>query len=77
MSMNMSLKNGPPFFIFDDPITYIDDLNILSFLDYLQTVALKGDRQILFATASNKISTLLQKKMDFMQERFNIIPLNR
>lgn len=77
MSMNMSLKNGPPFLIFDDPITYIDDLNILSFLDYLQTVALKGDRQILFATASNKISTLLQKKMDFMQERFNMISLNR
>lgn len=79
ISMNLSLKNGPPFLIFDDPVVYVDDLNILSFFDYLREFAVQGKRQIFFATASNKIATLFEKKMDFLSNnsKFKRIELSR
>lgn len=52
--------------LMDDPIAHIDDLNSLSFLDYLREIVLTGRRQIYFATANDKLATLFERKFDFL-----------
>jgi ABC-type lipoprotein export system ATPase subunit len=70
------LKTAPPVLLIDDPIAHVDDLNALSFLDYLREVVLAGGRQIIFATANEKLATLFERKFDFLGEgkfcRFNL-----
>jgi len=70
------LITGPPVILIDDPVAHIDDLNCLSFLDYLREIALTGRRQIFFATADDKLATLFERKFDFMGpeafRRFNL-----
>lgn len=62
--------------LIDDPIAHVDDLNSLSFLDYLREIALSGKKQIFFSTASNKLATLFERKFDFLEpdefKKFNL-----
>ena len=77
LSQNARLgKQAPPVILIDDPIAHVDDLNSLSFLDYLRELVLKHDRQIYFATASNKLSTLFERKFDFLGDDFKKIDLS-
>lgn len=66
LGQNARLAGGPPVILIDDPIAHVDDLNSLSFLDYLREVALTGKRQIFFATASEKLAGLFERKFDFL-----------
>ena len=68
ISLNRKLKNGPQILIFDDPVTFIDDFNALSFLDFLRYFIVKEKKQIFFATANKKFSTLFKKKFEFLGE---------
>ena len=64
--------------LLDDPIAHIDDLNILSFLDYLRYIVVRGSRQIFFATADEKLTGLFRQKFQFMgQEKYREIELSR
>jgi ABC-type lipoprotein export system ATPase subunit len=75
LTLNLSLRYGPPQVLIDDPIAHIDDLNSLSFLDYLADIAESGKRQIFFATANDKLANLFQKKMEFLGKDFRTIEL--
>lgn len=77
LALNRKLRNGPPFILFDDPVALVDDLNVLSFLDYLRDIVLAGDRQIFFATANQKVATLCRKKFAFLDGEFKDIRLMR
>jgi len=77
MTLNRKLTEAPPLMIFDDPVSHVDDLNILSFLDYLKEVAIAGQRQLFFATASQKVATLYKKKFYFLGTEFKSIKLER
>ncbi|MCX0340156.1 hypothetical protein, partial [Acinetobacter radioresistens] len=66
LSLNRKLKNGPNILIFDDPVTFIDDFNALSFLDFLRYFIVKEKKQIFFATANKKFAGLFKKKFDFL-----------
>lgn len=77
LALNRKLKKGPSIIIFDDPVTYTDDLNILSFLDYLRTLIIHESRQLVFATASKKIAGLFEKKFNFLDEEFKSFELSR
>ncbi len=68
LALNKKLKNGPNLILFDDPVTYTDDLNILSFLDYLREIVINENRQIVFSTASQKLAGLFEKKFAFLGE---------
>jgi len=68
LAQNAQLTVAPPVILIDDPIAHVDDLNSLSFLDYLRDVALQGGRQIYFATANDKLATLFERKFDFLGE---------
>lgn len=76
LAQNAKLNVAPPVILIDDPIAHVDDLNSLSFLDYLREVALTGQRQIFFATASDKLAALFERKFDFLGaeefRRFNL-----
>ena len=77
LAQNSQLKSGPQVILIDDPIAHVDDLNCLSFLDYLREIALTGTRQIFFATANSKLASLFERKFDFLGEKFRRIDLIR
>ena len=78
LAMNESLRNGPKVILFDDPVAHIDDINTLSFLDYLREVALSGSRQLFFATADAQLAGLFKHKFRFLgEERFRVFTLVR
>ena len=60
------VSNGPKLLLLDDPVTHVDDLNMLSFIDYLQKMVMNENKQIFFATASNKIAGIFEKKFNYM-----------
>ncbi len=68
LAQNSQLTAAPPVMLIDDPIAHVDDLNSLSFLDYLREIATHGTRQIFFATANDKIASLFERKFDFLGE---------
>jgi recombinational DNA repair ATPase RecF len=78
LAQNDQLTVAPTVVLMDDPIAHVDDLNSLSFLDYLREIALTGRRQIFFSTANNKLAILFQRKFDFLgPEGFRRIDLTR
>ncbi|CAE6724257.1 AAA family ATPase [Paraburkholderia nemoris] len=77
LAMNRSATTAPPVILIDDPIAHIDDLNALSFLDYLRDLAVNSNRQIFFATADTRIASLFARKFGFLGESFQTIQLVR
>lgn len=77
LAQNAQLRAGPRVILIDDPIAHVDDLNCLSFLDYLREISLTGTRQVFFATASDKLASLVERKFDFLGERFRRFNLTR
>jgi energy-coupling factor transporter ATP-binding protein EcfA2 len=61
LAMNERLRTGPKILIFDDPVSHVDDINTLSFLDHLRDIALTGKRQIFFATADTKLASVMSR----------------
>jgi len=77
ISLNRKLQNGPNIIMFDDPVSFIDDFNVLSFLDFLRFFVLKQNKQIFFATANTKLSSLFEKKFEFLDDEYKIWDLKR
>jgi chromosome segregation protein len=77
LAMNRSAASAPPVILIDDPIAHIDDLNALSFLDYLRDLTINSNRQIFFATADTRIAALFSRKFSFLGESFKTISLMR
>ncbi|SDG33003.1 DNA repair exonuclease SbcCD ATPase subunit [Dyadobacter soli] len=77
LSLNGKLTNGPNIVMFDDPVSFIDDLNALSFLDHLRLHVLRSGKQIFFATANTRLAGLFEKKFGFLGEDFKRFQLER
>ena len=77
IAMNLRLNSGPKLVLFDDPVAHVDDVNVLSFLDHLREMALRGTRQIFFATADAKLAGLFRHKFQFLGSSFKDIELSR
>lgn len=77
LAMNAQIKAGPKVILLDDPISHIDDLNALSFLDYLRNLVIDSDRQVFFATADDKIAGIFAHKFGFLDDEFRIVELSR
>jgi chromosome segregation protein len=76
LASNASATSAPPVLLIDDPVAHIDDLNTLSFLDYLRELALCADKQIFFATADVRLAALFERKFEFLgKERFRKVSL--
>jgi chromosome segregation protein len=77
LARNRTAASAPPVLLIDDPIAHVDDLNALSFLDYLRDLAVNSGRQIFFATADTRVASLFSKKFSFLGESFKTINLVR
>jgi exonuclease SbcC len=77
LAMNAQVQDGPKVILLDDPISHIDDLNALSFLDYLRNLILKESRQVFFATADEKVAGLFAHKFAFLGPELRTIELVR
>lgn len=67
LAQNARLKAAaPPVMLIDDPIAHIDDLNALTFIDYLREIVLASKRQLFFATSDEKLASLIERKFDFL-----------
>ncbi len=78
LALNRSAGSVPPVLLIDDPVAHIDDLNALSFLDYLRDLAVGTRKQIFFATADARLAALFQRKFEFLgPERFKKIVFSR
>jgi ABC-type lipoprotein export system ATPase subunit len=77
LAQNAQLRAGPRVILIDDPIAHVDDLNCLSFLDYLREIVIAGNRQVFFATASDKLASLFERKFDFLGARYKRLNLTR
>jgi chromosome segregation protein len=77
LALNRTAANAPPVVLIDDPVAHVDDLNALSFLDYLRDLAVHSKRQIFFATADTRIASLFARKFGFLGEDFKTIRLTR
>ena len=74
----LTAQSAPPVVLIDDPIAHIDDLNALSFMDYLRDLSVHSRRQIFFATADSRVAELFEKKFAFLgPEKFQRIDLAR
>jgi len=77
LAMNAQVREGPKVILLDDPISHVDDLNALSFLDYLRNLVLQMNRQLFFATADEKVAGLFAHKFAFLGSEFRTIELSR
>jgi len=78
LSLNKKLQNGPGLILLDDPIAYVDDLNLLSFLDYLRALVINSNKQIIFVTANSDLAFLFKMKFEFLEEdKFTLLKFER
>jgi len=78
LALNLTAQSAPPIVLIDDPIAHIDDLNALSFMDYLRDLSVQSRRQIFFATADSRVAALFEKKFSFLgADKFRRIDLVR
>jgi exonuclease SbcC len=71
---NLAHDSAPPLMLLDEPFAHLDELNTLSFFNLVIELAVRGDRQIIFATANDNLASLLERKVGETQafERVNL-----
>lgn len=77
LAVNRTAAKAPPVILIDDPVAHVDDLNALSFLDYLRDLAVTSKKQVFFATADARVAALFARKFGFLGEDFKRIDLVR
>lgn len=77
LAVNRTAAKAPPVILIDDPVAHVDDLNALSFLDYLRDLAVTSKKQVFFATADTRVASLFARKFGFLGDDFKRIDLVR
>lgn len=65
---NIAHDSSPPLMLLDEPFAHLDELNTLSFFNLVIELAVRGDRQIVFATANDNLASLLKRKVGETEE---------
>jgi exonuclease SbcC len=60
---NLAHDSAPPLMLLDEPFAHLDELNTLSFFNLVIELAVRGDRQVMFATANDNLASLLERKV--------------
>lgn len=68
--MNLATSFVPDFLLLDEPVSNIDDLNVLALMDFLREIAVTHRRQIFFTTANQNVAKLFRRKFSFLEEDF-------
>lgn len=67
---HISMRTAPKFILLDEPVSNIDDLNILGLLDFLREMAISNGTQIFFTTANHNVAKLFKRKFSFLRDKF-------
>lgn len=76
-NMNAILREAPNFILIDEPVANIDDMNILSLLDFLREMVISNNKQIFFTTANYNVGKLFRRKFSFMEKEFTELVFDR
>lgn len=68
--LHLSNSAAPEFLLIDEPVANIDELNVLSLMDFLRELVISHGRQIFFTTASRNVAQLFRRKFSFLREDF-------
>lgn len=77
LALNRIATKAPAVILIDDPVAHVDDLNALSFLDYLRDLVVASKKQVFFATADARVAALFTRKFGFLGDDFKRIDLAR
>lgn len=68
--LHLSNQFAPAFLLVDEPVANIDELNILSLMDFLRELVISHDRQIFVTTANRNVAQLFCRKFSFLGKDF-------
>ncbi len=68
--LHLSNSAAPEFLLIDEPVANIDELNVLSLMDFLRELVISHGRQLFFTTASRNVAQLFRRKFSFLKEDF-------
>ena len=68
--LHLSNSAAPDFLLIDEPVANIDELNVLSLMDFLRELVISHGKQIFFTTASRNVAQLFRRKFSFLGEDF-------
>ena len=68
--MHLSNNAAPEFLLIDEPVANIDELNVLTLLDFLRELVISHGKQIFFTTASRNVAQLFRRKFSFLKDEF-------
>lgn len=71
IKLHLSMKTVPKFILLDEPVSNIDDLNIVGLLDFLREMVISNGTQLFFTTANHNVAKLFKHKFSFMREGFS------
>lgn len=77
LAFNATSTAAPPIILIDDPVAHVDDLNSLSFLDYLRDIVVNSNKQVIFATSDTRMASLFSKKFSFLDSEYVEINLTK
>lgn len=64
--MHLSADDIPNIILLDEPISHIDELNILSLFDLLRELVIKYDKQLFFTTSTQDVKKMFERKFSFL-----------
>lgn len=77
LEMHLSMQNVPHFLLIDEPVANIDDLNILSMLDFFREMVISQHRQLFITTANQNVAKLFRRKFSFLKEEYTEFTIKR
>lgn len=75
--MHLTNPTAPKFLLLDEPVSNIDDLNILSLIDVLRELVIQRERQIFITTANRNVAKLFRRKFSFLQKGYQELVFKR
>lgn len=77
MEMHLSMHSVPKFLLIDEPVSNVDDLNILSMLDFFRELVISQHRQLFVTTANQNVAKLFRRKFSFLEEDYSEFNIQR
>ena len=71
------MHSVPKFLLIDEPVSNVDDLNILSMLDFFRELVISQHRQLFVTTANQNVAKLFRRKFSFLEEDYSEFNIQR
>ncbi|MBD5546164.1 MAG: hypothetical protein HDQ97_01960 [Lachnospiraceae bacterium] len=75
--VHMSADCIPNIILLDEPISHIDELNILALFDLLRELVIRYDKQLFFTTSTKEVGKLFERKFSFLEKDYKKFQFER